>query len=122
MIVDKHIDLNFYKEGTDFLNQDEVKAGEGSSDIKAGVGDDVRPSCCGPRSAVTPKEKAGCAIPIASGPQLSKLIAGTDFNEWVGESLMPCAQFLLLFRRVVLTRYEQVHSTFTLSSRSELGG
>jgi hypothetical protein len=86
LIVDKHIDLNIYKE-TSLLRQEEV----------------------------------GCATINASGPQLSKSFADIDFNEWVGESRMLCAFFLLLVKTAMLTRYAQVHSTFMLSSHSKGG-
>jgi len=77
MIVDKHIDLNVYKEGTDWLDEEELQTAES----KAGGGENMQIS---PRCGTSNEEKkAGCGIASASGAEFSKLIAETDFNEWV---------------------------------------
>ena len=93
MIVDKHIDLNVYKDGTDLLNEDQLKIAGG----KAGVGENIQQSCCGAGNTAAPEEKkSGCGIATASGAELSKLIADTDFNDWVGECLILCPYFLMI--------------------------
>lgn len=96
MIVNKHIDLNVYKEGTDSLNKDELQAGEGCSGIMAGGGENMRSSCCETSNTATSEEKAGCGISDGSEGKLSKLIVDTDFNEWVGECRMLCPYFLMI--------------------------
>jgi hypothetical protein len=85
MIVDKHIDLNVYKEGADLLNKDELQAGGGEI---------MQSLCCGPSNTATSEEKARGGD--GSEGKLSKLIANTDFNEWVGEFLMLYPYFLMI--------------------------
>jgi hypothetical protein len=94
MIVNKHIDLNVYKEGADLLNKDELQAGEGCSSIMAGGGENMRSLCCRPSNTSTSEEKARCGD--GSKENLSKLISDTDFNEWVGECRMLCPYFLMI--------------------------
>ena len=83
MIVDKHVDLNVYKEGADLLNKDE---------LQAGGGENMRSLCCEPSNTATSEERARCVD--GSQEKLSKLIANTDFNEWVGECHMMFPIFL----------------------------
>jgi hypothetical protein len=74
--------LNIYKEGTYFLNEDELQTAES----KVGGGENTQPaSCCRVSDTETSEEKkAGYVIANDSGVELSKLILDTDFNEWVG--------------------------------------
>jgi hypothetical protein len=80
LIVDKNIDLNVYKDGSDLLNDEEIKSGERSSDIKGAASNVKHPSCCG--SSNTPNSKENCNF---NEQQRLKLAADVDFNEWVGK-------------------------------------
>lgn len=96
MIVDKEVDLNVYK-NTEVLNQVDEKGDNTPID-------EMHPACCGTggKPSSKPKEKAqGCCGTSENSSQpkeeveaccgskatgkVSQLIAGTDFNDWVGE-------------------------------------
>jgi hypothetical protein len=70
--------LNVYKEGADFLNEDELQTAES----KVGGGESTQQaSCCRASDTETSEErKAGYVIANDSGAELPKLILHTDFN------------------------------------------
>jgi hypothetical protein len=86
LISDKRIDLNVYKDGSDLLNEEEIKSGDENSDIKAESSDIKQSSCCGSSNACNLKENWN-----VDEQQRSKAVSDINFNEWVGQSSTKCS-------------------------------
>lgn len=74
MIVDKHIDLNVYKEAKSSDTTDELKPEDKTPETK----DEMRLSCCGSSNAAQVNKENIDQL------ERSKVISDMDFNDWVG--------------------------------------
>ena len=80
LIVDKHIDLNVYKEAKNLESKDELKSEVPSLDTKH----EMRPACCGSSNSSHAKKEND------DQPGNQERASDIDFNDWVGQYSLPC--------------------------------
>jgi arsenite methyltransferase len=84
LIVDKNVDLNVYKE-SDLFDVKNEKADGGDKDQ---IIDEMRPACCGTGGEKAEVKADSCCGGGTTDKELSELLKTSDFNEWVGKSLL----------------------------------